>query len=96
MVPTRFDRCEIRRSTNHLGCEVGDEKVILQTKTGQYLGMNPVGAFVWDLLAAPRCGSELVKQVTDAYDVDPATAQADVAAFLADLSAAGLIEVQEL
>lgn len=96
MTSTRFDRCEIRRSLNHLGCEVGDEKVILHTKTGQYLGMNPVGAFLWELLTAPRRGSELVKEVTDRYDVDLATAQVDVTAFLADLSAAGLIEVREL
>ena len=96
MASARFDRCEIRRSANQLGCEVGDERVVLQTKSGQYLGMNPVGAFIWDLLATPLKSSELVQEVVARYDVAPATAQADVDAFIADLSTAGLIEVQDL
>lgn len=96
MTSTRFDRCEIRRSPNHLGCEVGDEKVILHTRSGQYLGMNPVAAFIWDLLATPRQATELVQEIVARYEVDSATATSDVDTFIADLSDAGLIEVKTL
>jgi hypothetical protein len=70
--------------------------VILQTKSGQYLGINRVGAFIWDLLATPRKTSELVQEVVARYEVDPGTAHADVDAFIADLSTAGLVEVHAL
>ena len=93
--PASFDRCEIRRSSHYLACEVGDEKVILQTKSGQYLGVNPVGAFIWDLLTVPRNGAELYRQVVARYEVDSAIARSDVNAFIAELSDAGLIEVQK-
>jgi hypothetical protein len=92
----KFDRCEIRRASHHLACEVGNEKVVLQTKSGQYLGMNPVGAFIWDLLTVPRRSSELIEQLVGRYDVDSATAQTDVDSFIAELAEVGLIEVQKL
>ena len=94
--PARFDQCEIRRTPHHVACEVGEEKVVLQTNSGQYLGMNPVGAFIWDLLKTPRQASELVDQVMQRYDVDATTARADVDAFVSELSEAGLIDVQKL
>lgn len=93
---TRFNQCEIRRSPHHIACEVGEEKVVLQTKSGQYLGMNPVGAFIWDLLKAPRQASELVDEVVQRYDVDATTARSDVDAFVSELSEAGLIDLKKL
>lgn len=93
--PTRSAPCEIRRSPHQLACEVGDEKVVLQTKSGQYLGMNPVGAFIWDLLATPRLHTELVALVVGRYEVDTQTAQTDVDSFVAELAAAGLVEIEE-
>jgi hypothetical protein len=57
--------------------------------------MNPVGAFIWDLLSVPRNGSDLLQQVVARYEVDPASARSDINAFIAELSDAGLVEVRQ-
>jgi hypothetical protein len=72
---------------------VGHEKVLLQTKTGQYLGINPVGGFIWELLSEPRTAAELTSLVMQRYAVDERVAHADVAAFIQSLSEEGLVEV---
>jgi hypothetical protein len=58
--------------------------------------MNPVAAFIWDLLATPRKSSELAQEIVAHYEVEPATAISDVEGFIADLSDAGLVEVKTL
>lgn len=48
--------------------------------------LTEVGAFIWDLLPEAQDAEEIVSAVLNAYDVDEATAKADVAAFLAKLT----------
>lgn len=46
------------------------------------IALNESGRFLFDLLQTERAEQELVEAMLDAYDVDSATAQADVAEFL--------------
>lgn len=48
--------------------------------------LTEVGAFIWDLLPEAQDAQEIVSAVLKTYDVDEATAKADVAAFLAKLT----------
>lgn len=48
--------------------------------------LTEVGAFIWDLLPEARDAEEITSAVLNAYDVDEATARADVAAFLKKLT----------
>ena len=53
--------------------------------------LNPVGATIWKALAETCTEPYAVEKVLAAYDVDEATAKADVAAFWERLTAIGLI-----
>ena len=88
-----FEMSEIRRSPHQLACDVGEEKVLLQTASGEYLGLNAVGAFLWEALAEPRRGSELVDLLVQHYDVDAAQALSDVKDFMDELAHAGLVDI---
>ena len=48
--------------------------------------LTEVGAFVWDLLPEAQDAEDITSAVLNAYDVDEATARADVTAFLAKLT----------
>ena len=48
--------------------------------------LTEVGAFIWDLLPDALSQEEIVAAVLSQYEVDEATAQADVAAFLKKLT----------
>lgn len=54
--------------------------------------LNKLGVFLWEKLTDDRTMEELVKAVTDKYDVDEATAQNDIAAFVKSLREENIIE----
>ena len=47
--------------------------------------LTEVGAFLWDLLPQAESVEDLLKAVLEAYDVDEATARADILAYLGKL-----------
>ncbi len=47
--------------------------------------LNELGAFIWDRLPQIEQEQELLQQVLAEYEVDEATARADIAEFLAQL-----------
>lgn len=54
--------------------------------------LNPVGAFLWGLLEKDTDGQTLTQAVLNEYEVDEATARADIDRFVEKLRAKGLIE----
>ncbi len=71
--------------------EVDDERVLLHCTTGVYYGLNPVGSYLWPLLATPTSVDELAQRVADHFDVAADICRPDVEAFLAHLSENGLL-----
>ncbi len=60
---------------------VGDASLTLQG----LLTLNETGELLWDTLPNAADEAALVRALTEAYEVDEATAQADVRAFMARL-----------
>jgi hypothetical protein len=67
--------------------------VILQQALGRILGLNPVGARVWDLIDGQRSGADLAALIAAEFQHAEEQVAADVVRFLQELAAAGLIEV---
>jgi hypothetical protein len=78
---TRYKRNE----GNFLISQLGQELVLMDTKTGDYLGVNAVGTHIWNLLAESKSISELVVDLTSRFEVTEAQCQAEVQSFLSDL-----------
>ncbi len=56
------------------------------------INLNEAGAFLWQLLENDTTEDAIVKAMLEQYDVDEATAKADVTNFVAQLKDADLIE----
>jgi hypothetical protein len=54
---------------------------------------NGTGTLIWKLLASPNSVAELAEVVAQEYEVDPAQAENDVANFVNEMKAVGLVEV---
>ncbi len=81
------------RVAPHVASRHLDETTILaELRDGAYFELDAVGSVIWKELAEGARLEELVATVTSAFDVDEATARADVQAFLADLVERGLID----
>jgi predicted metal-dependent hydrolase len=85
---------EVVRSEALAVTEVDGESVILNVDTGQYYGLNPVGAQLFSALDTPQSVGHLVEQVRAAHpDVSPSTIRDDVHAFLHRMIELGLVHV---
>jgi hypothetical protein len=83
-------------SKDQVSCELAGEAAVLNTKTGVYYGLDPVGARVWQLVQQPRRVGEVGQQLVAEYEVDSQRCMTDVFALLEKLRSEGLlIEVRE-
>jgi hypothetical protein len=78
----------------NLSCALGEERAILQMRSGVYYGLDPVGARLWSLLDKPRTVEELRETLVSEYDVETSRCEGDLFALLEKLHAEGLIEIR--
>ena len=71
--------------------EIDDELVVLDVVRSNYLATNEAGRLLWDSLASGTTRDELVRELSDAFELEPKTASADVDRFLAELRAQSLL-----
>lgn len=83
------DRVRIPREV--LARQVGAQTVMLDLAKGEYFGLDPVGARMWQLLAEGKTLAEVRDAIVEEYDVSRADAERDLLALVADLLAQGLL-----
>jgi hypothetical protein len=75
--------------------EVDGEILVLNTDTSVYYRLRMVGAHVWRLLQEPVTLPEICADVVSHYDVAPERCQQDVLALVRQMTAFGLVRVEE-
>jgi len=86
---TRMTAC-----SDQVSCKVEDETVILSLRTGEYYGLNPVAAHIWDLLQQQeRSVAEVRDALLAIYDVDEATCTDQVITVLRDMQSMELLDI---
>lgn len=72
----------------HIVVAVGEQSVDFSG----VISLNLVGAFLWTLLESETDEKALLDALLEKYDVDEATAKADIAAFLCKAREKGFLE----
>ena len=78
-----------------VSCDLAGETAILDLKSGEYYGLNPVGARVWDLIQESKRVTDLLNIILDEYDVAAESCERDLIALLTELHGKGLVEVKD-
>jgi len=71
---------------------VEGEAVLLDLEGKRILGLNRAASFVFPLLDGERTVAGLAAQMAQRFGIEVSKAEADLRAFLADLSARGFVE----
>jgi hypothetical protein len=71
--------------------DLGDEVVLLHATSGKYFGLDPVGARVWQLLAAGGSLEAAIEALSFEYDVSVNQLDADLRALAQELAGQGLL-----
>ncbi|HET9059905.1 MAG TPA: PqqD family protein [Acidimicrobiales bacterium] len=75
--------------------QVGDEVVLLDTASSQYISVNRSGAVMWPLLARGCEYSALVEALVAQFDISHDKADLDAGAFVRSLEDLHLLEGSE-
>jgi hypothetical protein len=87
------DETIIRRSGNQLSCDLDGEAAILHVATGQYFGLNEVGALVWERLENASSVGALRQALLEEYEVEDDRCRSDLESLLRELADSGLVEI---
>jgi len=71
--------------------QVGEETVILDLTSGTYLGLDPVGARIWQLMGEGMTLAQICSVMLDEYEVARADLERDTMNLVEELSAQELI-----
>ena len=71
--------------------EIDGEIIALEARGSTYVATNATGARLWQALADGTTRDALIEELVDMYGIERAQAAADVDAFVAQLSAQGLL-----
>lgn len=82
----------IRKSSDWLCARAGDEVMMMNAAAGTYLGLNAMGARIWDLLDTLPDAAALCDALCAEFEVDAVTCRVEVDAFLAELDRHRAIE----
>ena len=72
------------------------ETVMLDIERGKYFGLRDVGKVIWEMLERPISVDSLCRRLLEEFEVDGATCQRDVRAFLEQLHEHGLVRVHDV
>lgn len=82
----------IRKSDDWLVARTSGEIMMMNAKQGTYLGLNAMGARIWDLLSEPRDRDYICARLLEEFEVSPAVCGEEVDLFLKDLEHQKAIE----
>ena len=85
----------VRRGREHVEAEMGDQTVMMSIARGRYFALEDTAQRIWQLMAEPIAVGGIVDRLVEEYDVDRATCEAEVSAFIAELIENGLAEACE-
>lgn len=84
----------IKCSADVLFRMIGDEAVLLNLKTELYLGLDPVGSRMWQLLTTSPSLQAAYDALLQEYEVLPDRLRQDLDRFVGDLLEQSLIEIR--
>jgi hypothetical protein len=71
---------------------VGEEGVLVNLKTERYLGLNPVGTRMWNVLSSAASIQAAYDELLQEYEVEPTQLRTDLQEFIDQLFSQNLIE----
>ncbi len=82
-----------RQNPDTAARKIEDSTYVLDPETSALHAFDEVGQRIWDLSDGERTVGDIVSAIESEYDVDAATAEADVIEFLDELVTKGLVTV---
>lgn len=78
-----------------ISSKMDDEVVMMSIEKGNYYGLNPVAAEIWEMLTAPMTVQAICDRLMDEFDVEQEQCYNEVFVYLGKIEHEGLITVND-
>jgi Coenzyme PQQ synthesis protein D (PqqD) len=89
--PSIGDQTRIHRSDSVLTAAVDKETVMMDIKSGRYVGLDDIASVIWERLETPCTFGHLVDSLVSDYDAERTVIAEDVRQLLTEMAAHGLV-----
>lgn len=76
-----------------IGSKIGEELMLMDLTTGDYININQVGAIIWELIQTPISVANVCQELMSKCEVDEITCQKDTILFLEEMLEKGIINL---
>jgi hypothetical protein len=83
----------VHTSAAAVSCQLDGEAAILNVQSGEYYGLDEVGAAVWRMMSESLWIGEIIQRLTSEYEVDPEQCEADLIGLIDKLAEHGLVDI---
>ena len=80
-----------QRNPELISVDMDGDVVMMSVSKGNYYGINPVGARIWELLAQPHTLAQLSAIITAEYEVEDSVCAADIRTFVERMLTEGVV-----
>lgn len=85
----------IARNPNWISVQAGNETVMMNVNSGDYVGLTETGSAIWDLIEVPRELDAICEALQDMFDVSAEICRAQVERFVASMQERGTVMIPE-
>ena len=85
----------VQRDPEIIAAEAERDLVMVSIASGSYYGVSEVARAIWEAIEQPKKVSDLINDLTSAYNVDRSNCEAETLSFLRDLLAERLLQVRD-
>ena len=82
-----------RNNNDFLVSELGNEMVVMNIETGDYLGLNEVSSDIWKLLEKPNTPELIISQLLNTYHINREQCEEQTLKFLQKMEEQKMIKV---
>jgi hypothetical protein len=83
----------VRKDDGFLVSELGDDIVMMNMQSGNYLGLNSVSADIWRLMAQPITAEAILDNLINQYEIDRESCETQTLACLNKMLLHGMIQL---
>jgi Coenzyme PQQ synthesis protein D (PqqD) len=83
----------MRKDDGFLVSELGEDIVMMNMKTGNYLGLNSVSVDIWKLLDQPITAGAIIDNLTTKYEIDRESCETQTLECLNKMALYGMIQL---
>ena len=92
-VPALNVNCIVQRDPEIIAADADQDLVMVSLASGSYYGVSHVARAIWNAIEQPKKVSDLIDDLTSAYNINRSKCEEETLSFLKDLLAEHILQV---